>query len=73
MSKFFDKQAVGNFPAKLLFGNFKQENLAKRKMQLQMFLDRIVSNDATVDYPDVKTFLQADKQVNKSHPNPFLL
>jgi hypothetical protein len=77
LSKYFDSNTVGKFPSKLLFGNFKQENLAKRKMQLQMYLDKIVSNDATVDYPDVKEFLNVDKQVgsteNKSYANPFLL
>jgi hypothetical protein len=65
LSKFFDQNTIGKFPSKLLFGNFKQENLAKRKMQLQMYLDRIISNDATVDYPDVVDFLNFKQNVGE--------
>lgn len=84
LSKYFDQSMIGKFPSKLLFGNFKEENLAKRKMQLQMYINRILSNDATVDYPDVGEFLsfkqvvsqQTSNQIltpNKTYSNPFLL
>ncbi len=63
LSKCFDNGVIGNIPKKILFGNFKQEKLVRRKMQLQIFLGRIVM----VDHPDVKTFLgvnNKDEQIS---------
>ena len=57
---------IGNIPKKILFGNFKQEKLVRRKMQLQIFLGRIVM----VDHPDVKSFLQANNHVGEQNPHP---
>ncbi|KAL0479162.1 hypothetical protein AKO1_007980, partial [Acrasis kona] len=63
LSRYFDQSVIGKFPSKLLFGNFKDDNLAKRTIQLQQYLSRILASDATVDYPDVGEFLNFKQNV----------
>jgi hypothetical protein len=58
------QKALAKFPPKLVFGNLKESNIAKRKFNLQVWLDSVLTNEELYDIRDVHEFLETKKHVS---------
>jgi hypothetical protein len=54
---------LASFPGKMMFGNKKSEKLERRKFNLQVWLDTVLTNSETSESRDVHFFLETKKHV----------
>ncbi|KAG2387443.1 hypothetical protein C9374_001775 [Naegleria lovaniensis] len=65
----FQEEGI-KFPGKLLFGNFKEENIAKRKEELQKYFDSITSNPMITQDPLCSQIIYAFFRRNLQRVSP---
>jgi hypothetical protein len=66
LSKKFPPHLVPQLPPKLVFGNFNQENISKRKKGLQQFLEGLSQRPDLMATSTVQQFLEVDKDKNNA-------
>lgn len=57
------QKSLAKFPPKLVFGNLNDAKILKRKFNLQVWLDSILTNDELYESQEVHSFLETKKHV----------
>ena len=57
------QKSMASFPPKMMFGNKKEEKIEKRKFNLQVWLDSVLTNDELHEHPEVLQFFHMNTNI----------